>query len=112
MLQFVVVNTSQVIILLAAAGIIAGAFRMPHAARPDLLASSLLLLFGMAVREFPLHYCGAAAWAAECQLIAVAGKMMQIGALVLFVRGSVRDYCRWWVWPSVVAFVLALALLI
>jgi hypothetical protein len=44
MLQFVVVNTSQVIILLAVAGIITGGIRMPHAARPDLLASSILLL--------------------------------------------------------------------
>lgn len=112
MLQFVVVNTSQIIIMLAVAGVITGAFRMPHAARPDLLASSILLLLGMAVREFPLHYCGISVWLAECQLIAVAGKAMQILALVLFVRGSVRDYCKWWVWPCVVAFVLALALLI
>jgi hypothetical protein len=101
-------NTAQALGLLAAAGVIAGLIRWPRAVRKDLLFAFLVFLFGTFIAQLPVHIGGMVGWGPGLILLATAGRFIQLLGSIFFLRAALRDYCAWWGWISVVAFVFLL----
>lgn len=105
LVSVIATNTAQALCLLAAAGALAGMIRWPNAARHDFLLSFIVFLWGTFIAQLPVHLGGMVGWGPGLILLATIGRLVQLIGSILFMRASLRDYCRWWGWIAVVAFV-------
>lgn len=92
------VNASEVLAFLCAAGLVTCLWRLPKAEYPGHLVAFGLMLVGTLIREGVVHFWGPAAWTEAAILISAVARDVQIVGALLFVRAVTRPRCGEWVW--------------
>lgn len=97
----IVVNTSEFIALLCAAGIATCGLRWSSALHRDYLFAFAVFLFGSMIREMTVHYYGAISWPPEALIWSGLSRIIQIVGIALFIRASLGKVCGEWGWIAV-----------
>ena len=105
-------NTSELLALLCAAGVVVSALRWRAAVHKDILVAFILYLAGTLIREGGVYVFGATTWPPEALDVAALGRLVQIAGALLFVRAAMKRPCGEWGWMLVfVAAAIGAALL-
>ena len=107
-------DASHALTLMCTMGLAMAALRWRQAVRRDYLLSFALGMLGMFLGQMPVWFSGPTGWGNDPVPVIVAGiaRWTQFVSAVLFVRAALRDYCGPWVWWSVTAATLLIALVI
>lgn len=92
------INASQALAFLCAAGLVSCLVRLPRAEYPAHLIAFALMLLGTLVREVTIFVWGADAWGTMPILVSAVARDFQIVGALLFVRAITLPRCGEWVW--------------
>lgn len=97
----IVINTSELIAILCAAGIATCALRWSSAVHRDYLFAFGVFLLGSMIREATVYYYGVTGWPQDALIWSGLSRVIQIAGIALFIRASLAKVCGEWGWIAV-----------
>ena len=99
--RWLLINASQALAFLCAAGLVTCLVRLRKSDHPAHLIAFALMLAGTLVREIVVYFWGADIWNNWPMLVSGFARDIQIIGALLFVRAVTVGRCGEWVWLGV-----------
>ena len=97
MIEWLFLQTSQALGMLAVAGAIAGLYRWEKAKNRPFLLIFIVFMIGTALREAIVYQWGNIPWNDVALGGSMLSRVLQIGAAIAFIRMVTKDVCPPWV---------------